>query len=256
MLFLRSLLFHIAFYVGTLIMMVVFAPFVFLTPRRWAWIVVPFWARANLFFLRWIAGVRIEVRGEENIPQGGFIVAAKHQSVWETFALIPHFRDPTYILKRELRWIPIFGWYTAKMKQIPINRGKRSAALAAMMEAAKVAVDEGRQILIFPEGTRRPAGGEPKYKFGISHLYRELGCPVLPVALNAGVFWPRQSFFIYPGTVILEFLPQIPAGLEQGEFFERLTTEIETASDRLIEEARQAPSPSPVLAGIPPRTPA
>lgn len=256
MLFLRSLLFQIAFYVGTLIMMVVFAPFVFLTPRRIAWIVVPFWSRANLFFLRWIAGVRVEIRGEENIPQGGFIVAAKHQSVWETFALIPHFRDPTYILKRELRWIPIFGWYTAKMKQIPINRGKRAAALAAMMEAAKEAVAEGRQILIFPEGTRRPAGGEPKYKFGISHLYRELDCPVLPVALNAGLYWPRQSFFIYPGTVILEFLPQIPAGLEQTEFFDRLTSEIETASDRLIEEARAANAPSPVLDGIPVRAPA
>lgn len=255
MLFLRSLLFQIAFYVGTLIMMVVFAPFVFLTPRRMAWIVVPFWARANLFFLRWIAGVKIEIRGEENIPQGGFIVAAKHQSVWETFALIPHFRDPTYILKRELRWIPIFGWYTAKMKQIPINRGKRAAALAAMMEAAKEAVAEGRQILIFPEGTRRPAGGEPKYKFGISHLYRELDCPVLPVALNAGLYWPRQSFFIYPGTVILEFLPQIPAGLEQMEFFDRLTSEIETASDRLIEEARASKAPSPVLDGIPVRAP-
>ncbi|MFN4008656.1 MAG: lysophospholipid acyltransferase family protein [Pannonibacter sp.] len=254
MLFLRSLLFQIAFYLGTLIMMVVFAPFVFLTPRRWAWVVVPFWAKAHLFFLRWIAGVRFEVRGLENIPQGGFIVASKHQSVWETFALIPYFPDPTYILKRELRWIPIFGWYTAKMKQIPINRGKRAAALAAMMEAAKEAISEGRQILIFPEGTRRAAGAEPGYKFGISHLYRELDCPVLPVALNAGLFWPRQSFFIYPGTVIMEFLPVIEAGLPADVFFGQLVDTIETASDRLIEEARQAPSPSPVLRNISPRT--
>ncbi|NBN65531.1 1-acyl-sn-glycerol-3-phosphate acyltransferase [Microvirga tunisiensis] len=253
MLFLRSLLFQTAFYLGTLIMMIVFAPFVFLTPRRVAWIVVPFWARANLLFLRWFAGVTLEVRGAQHIPQGGFIVASKHQSVWETFALIPHFRDPTYILKRELRWIPIFGWYTAKMKQIPINRGKRAAALAAMMDAAKEAIGEGRQILIFPEGTRRPAGGEPKYKFGISHLYRELECPVLPVALNAGVYWPRQSFFIYPGKVILEFLPPIAPGLDQQAFFDRLTGDIETASDRLLEEARAEARPSPVLRDIPVR---
>ncbi|ADZ68572.1 lysophospholipid acyltransferase family protein [Polymorphum gilvum] len=250
MLFLRSLLFNVLFYGVTLVMMIVGAPVVFLLPRRWGWPYVPLWANVNLFLLRWIVGLKVEVRGRENIPEGGFIVAAKHQSAWETFALIPHFRDPTYILKRELRWIPLFGWYTAKMKQIPINRGKKSAALAAMMVAAKEAIDEGRQILIFPEGTRRPAGAPPSYKYGVAHLYRDLDCPVLPVALNAGVYWPRRSFVCHPGTVILEFLPPIDPGLPMDAFFDRLVDTIETASDRLIEEARQAPPLSPVLAEI------
>ena len=197
--------------------------------------------------MRVFAGIKVEVRGRENLPDGGFIAAMKHQSAWETVALIPLFRSPTFILKRELRWIPIFGWYTAKFKQIPINRGKRSEALAAMMLAAKEAIAEKRQILIFPEGTRRPAGAEPKYKFGIAHLYRDLKCPVVPIAHNAGLYWPRASWKVYPGTVIVEILPPIEPGLAPNAFYERMVTDIETASDRLIEEARTARKPSPVL---------
>lgn len=250
MVLLRSLVFHALFYSVTLAMMIVFSP-VLLLPRRWGWWVVPLWSRANLLMLRVIVGLKVEVRGRENIPQGGYIVASKHQSVWETFALIREFPDPTYILKRELRWIPIFGWYTAKYRQIPINRGKRAAALAALLVSAKQAIAEGRQILMFPEGTRRPAGGEPSYKFGIAHLYRDLKCPVLPVALNAGLYWPRKSVRLYAGTVIVEFLPPIQPGLSPAVFHETMVNTIETVSDSLIEEARNEPQPSPVLSKIP-----
>lgn len=253
MLFLRSSLFQIAFYTGTFLLMVMFSP-VFLLPRKWGWWIVPFWSNFSLWLLRVIVGLKVELRGQENIPpRGGYIVAAKHQSVWETFALIRSFPDPTYILKRELRWIPIFGWYTAKFRQVPINRGQKAVALAKLKVDAAQAISEGRQILLFPEGTRRPAGGDPKYKFGISHLYRDLNCPVLPVALNAGVYWPRKSWMLYPGTVICEFLPAIEPGLSTSVFFDRMVETIETASDRLIEEARQAPKPSPVLKKIAPR---
>ncbi|SHM94143.1 lysophospholipid acyltransferase family protein [Roseibium suaedae] len=250
MVLLRSLVFHALFYSLTLLMMVVVSP-VFLLPRRWGWWVVPTWSHLCLLLLRVTVGLKVEVRGRENIPQGGFIVASKHQSVWETFALIREFPDPTYILKRELRWIPIFGWYTAKFRQIPINRGKRAAALAALLISAKEAISEGRQILMFPEGTRRPAGGEPSYKFGIAHLYRDLKCQVLPVALNAGVYWPRKSLRLYPGTVIVEILPPIQPGLATNVFHETMVNMIETVSDALIEEARKEPSPSPVLDRIP-----
>lgn len=243
---LRSALFLFLFYFVTFIMMVLGMP-IFLLPRRWGWWIVPLWSHVMLFLLRWVIGMKVEFRGIENIPEGGFIVAAKHQSAWETFALIPFFPDPTYILKRELRWIPLFGWYTAKMDQIPINRGKRSAALAAMMEAAKVAIASGRQIFIFPEGTRRPAGAAPKYKYGIAHLYRDLNCPVLPVALNAGLYWPRNGKVLYPGTVLVEFLPAIEPGRPADKFYETIVDQIETASDRLIEEARAETPPSPVL---------
>ncbi|PVB62072.1 lysophospholipid acyltransferase family protein [Labrenzia sp. 011] len=246
MLLLRSTLFQILFYILNLVLMITFSP-VLLLPRKWGWWVVPVWSKALQLLMRVVAGVRVEIRGRENLPQGGFIAAMKHQSAWETVALIPLFSSPTFILKRELRWIPIFGWYTAKYRQIPINRGKRSEALAAMMLAAKEAIAEGRQILIFPEGTRRPAGAEPKYKFGIAHLYRDLKCEVVPIAHNAGLYWPRSSWKIYPGTVIVEILPPIKPGLPADIFLERMVSEIETVSDRLIEEARRAEIPSPML---------
>lgn len=250
--FLRSSVFQILFYLCTFLMMVLFSP-VFLLPKKWGWWVVPTWSRFNLLLLRVVVGLKVEMRGRENIPQGrgGYLVASKHQSVWETFALIGSFPDPTYILKRELRWIPIFGWYTAKFNQIPINRGKRAAALSKMMEDARKAIADGRQILIFPEGTRRPVAGEPKYKFGIAHLYKGLNCPVLPVALNAGLYWPRKSWMIYPGTVIVDFLPPIEPGLDPAEFHGKLVETIEEGCRKQYEEARHEPRPSPLLKKIP-----
>ncbi|CTQ57069.1 1-acyl-sn-glycerol-3-phosphate acyltransferase [Roseibium album] len=246
MLLLRSTLFQVLFYSVTFVLMVLFAP-VMLLPRKWGWWIVPTWSKVLQLLMRLTVGLKVEVRGRENLPEGGCIAAMKHQSAWETVSLIPLFSSPTFILKRELRWIPIFGWYTAKFKQIPINRGKRTLALAAMMEAAKEAIAERRQILIFPEGTRRPAGVEPKYKYGIAHLYKDLQCPVVPIAHNAGVYWPRASWKVYPGTVIVEILPPIEAGLPADQFHQKMVEVIETASDRLIEEARQATHPSPVL---------
>ncbi|WP_298963972.1 1-acyl-sn-glycerol-3-phosphate acyltransferase [uncultured Roseibium sp.] len=249
MVLLRSSLFQVLFYSVTFVLMILFSP-VMLLPRKWGWWVVPVWSRALLLLMRITVGLKVEVRGRENLPDGGFIAAMKHQSAWETVSLIPLFSSPTFILKRELRWIPIFGWYTAKFKQIPINRGKRSEALAAMMEAAKEAIAEKRQILIFPEGTRRPAGAEPKYKYGIAHLYKDLQCPVVPIAHNAGLYWPRSSWKVYPGTVVVDILPPIQPGLPADVFHERMVREIETASNRLIDEARRVPKPSPVLETI------
>lgn len=250
MVFLRSSLFQILFYLVTFFLMILFSP-VMLLPRKWGWWVVPTWSNALQLVMRVTAGIKVEVRGRENLPKGGFIAAMKHQSAWETVALIPLFRSPTFILKRELRWIPIFGWYTAKFKQIPINRGKRTEALAAMMEAAREAIAEERQILIFPEGTRRPAGADPQYKFGVAHLYKDLNCPVVPIAHNAGLYWPRASWKVYPGTIIVEILPPIEPGLKPDAFHRRMVDDIEATSNRLIEEARQAKHPSPVLRSLP-----
>lgn len=250
MLFLRSALFQILFYSITLIYMIVLSP-VMLLPQRWGWWILPFWMNTMLFLMRVVAGLKVEFRGKEHITAGGYIVAMKHQSAWETVTLAQFFRRPTFILKRELQWIPLFGWYTWKFGQIPINRGKKSEALAAMMVSAKNAIAHDRQIMIFPEGTRRPVGAEPKYKYGIAHLYKELKCPVLPVAHNAGVYWPRASFLVYPGTVVVEFLPPIEPGLAMDEFHPKLVDIIETASDRLVEEARAAGAASPVLDRVP-----
>ena len=183
MLILRSLLFNVAFYANLVFWMIVLLPALAL-PRRVFIRGAKYWARTSMWLMRVIVGTRVELRGLDRIPPGGLLVAAKHQSVWETFALLTLFADPAFILKRELMWIPFFGWYTWKGGSVPVNRKGGAQALLRMMSRAKGEIQKGRQILIFPEGTRRPAGAAPAYKFGIGHLYQHLGAPCLPVALE------------------------------------------------------------------------
>jgi 1-acyl-sn-glycerol-3-phosphate acyltransferase len=239
MLLLRSTAFTLAFYVNIIVWMVFALP-TLLLPRQALTSVVRTWARSNILLLKVIAGIRCEVRGRERIPPGGLIVACKHQSTWETFALFLVFSDPCFVLKRELTWLPLFGWLAMKAQMIPVNRGARSAAMKAMTMAGKREVDRGRQIVIFPEGTRRSPGAEPAYKFGVAFLYSELDVPCVPVALNSGLFWPRRQLVKRPGTVVVEILDPIPPGLERGAFLERLQHDVERASDRLLDEVELA----------------
>ncbi len=239
MVLLRSILFNVMFYVSTLIIMLM-CSFLFLVPVRYCWWLLPFWGRVEKFLLRWVAGVKSEIRGIENLPESGCIIASKHQSAWETFALAEHYRQQTFILKRELRWVPFFGWYLMKFRQIPVDRSKKGKGLAAMSTKAAEAIAEGRNIIIYPEGTRRPAGAEPHYKYGIVHLYKTLNCPIVPIAVNSGVYWPRRRFFRFPGTITAEILEPIQPGLEPQEFFQLLQERLETASDRLLDEAEKA----------------
>lgn len=241
MLVLRSLAFNIAFY-GNLVAWLIIALPTLVMPRRAFVAVCKAWARSNLGLMRSIAGIHVEMRGRENIPPGGLIVAAKHQSMWETFALIPELSDPAYILKRELIWIPLFGWYLWKDDMVPVDRGGGSSALKKMNRKAREVVAQGRQIILFPEGTRRPPGAPPAYKYGIVHLYRSTGVPCLPVALNSGLFWPRRQFLRRPGTIVVEFLEPIPPGERREVFLHLLEQRIEEASNRLLTEAAQAAS--------------
>jgi 1-acyl-sn-glycerol-3-phosphate acyltransferase len=234
---LRSVAFNIAFYVNITVWMICALPTLVL-PRGAVMAVVRTWARCNIVLLRTIAGIRCEIRGRERIPPGGLLVACKHQSVWETFALFLLFDDPCYVLKRELTWLPLFGWLAMKARMVPVDRGARSAAMKAMTARAMVEVAAGREIVIFPEGTRRPPGAEPQYKFGVAYLYSELNVPCVPVALNSGLFWPRRQIVKRPGTIVIEVLEPIPPGLERVAFLERLQHDIERASDRLLDEAR------------------
>jgi 1-acyl-sn-glycerol-3-phosphate acyltransferase len=235
-LILRSVAFNVCFYLNTLIFLIIALPTFFL-PYQAIVEVAKAWGRVNLVLLRVIAGVGFELRGREKIPHGAVIVAAKHQSAWETFALMHLFDSPTFIMKRELQWIPIFGWLTIKGRMVAINRGAGSQALATMAERARVELARGRQLIIFPEGTRRPVGAEPRYKYGVSYLYVAEGVPCLPVALNSGVFWPRRSILRRPGTVVVEILDPIPPGLDKEVFIRRLQDEVETATARLVAEA-------------------
>jgi 1-acyl-sn-glycerol-3-phosphate acyltransferase len=234
---LRSLIYNIAFYLN-LILFLVLGFWFFFTPRAWSMWALKQWGRSSVWLLRIICGTHMEVRGREHIPQGAGLVAAKHQSTWDTFALIALFDDPAMVLKRELRLIPMFGWFMYKFKMIAVERSAGASAIKAMIADAKAALQDNRQILIFPEGTRRPPGAEPDYKPGAAALYSRLGVPCVPVALNSGLFWPRRKFLRHPGTIIVEFLPAIPAGLARREFSARLEAAIEGATRRLEAEAR------------------
>jgi 1-acyl-sn-glycerol-3-phosphate acyltransferase len=175
----RSIAFNALFYLNTVLWLILGLPTFFLPYRATVWIAKS-WGRVNLVLLR-VAGIDYELRGCEKIPAGPLIVASKHQSAWETFALLPLFDNPLFIVKRELMWIPVFGWLMRKGRMVAVDRSAGSQALIAMTERARIELADGRQLIIFPEGTRRPAGAEPRYKYGVAHLYAAEGVPCLPV---------------------------------------------------------------------------
>lgn len=248
MLFLRSLAFNTAFYVNMIVWMILLAP-TLLLPRDVLWRGIAVWSRVNLFLMRVLAGIDVEIRGLGNLPAGGALVASKHQSTFETLFLLHVFHRAAFILKRELTWIPVFGWYCSKTRMIPVDRKRGREALKDMTRRALAEMRAGRSILIYPEGTRRPPGAEPAYKFGVVHLYRETGMPLVPVALNSGLFWPRHQFLRHPGTIVVEILPPIMPGLDGDRVMPVLQEAIETASDRLLREALAAPNPPPLPDG-------
>jgi 1-acyl-sn-glycerol-3-phosphate acyltransferase len=236
--FLRSAIFNVLFYLNILVQIIPAFAAMFLW-RTAMLDVARFWTRTNLWLLRVICDIKVEFRAAEKIPAGPLLVACKHQSMWETFALLMILPDPAYIMKRELMWIPFFGWYTWKAGMIGINRSRGTHALAQMTERARAELARRRQIVIFPEGTRRPAGAPPRYKHGVAHLYTSLDARCLPIALNSGLFWPRRSWLRYPGTIRVEALDAIPPGVGKDAFLAKLQDEIEAATARLIAQGER-----------------
>ena len=243
---LRSLVFNAAYFVNLIVLMILGLP-AMLLGRRGVFFMARTWGRTSVFLLEKICGLRLEFRGLSNIPQGGYLLASKHQSALETFTLIEHTPDFAIILKRSLMFIPIFGLYLSVGGQIGIDRAKGRSALAQIIEKAGKVLRDGRQVYIYPEGTRRAPGAPPQYKPGVGFLYEATGAPCLPVAVNTGVFWARRGFLRRPGVAVIEFLPVIAPGLDRAAFMARLQDEIETASNRLYEEARRA-APNAALA--------
>jgi 1-acyl-sn-glycerol-3-phosphate acyltransferase len=235
--YIRSIIFNVVFYVTLAVWLIAALP-TLVMPYSAIVAVAKWWGRYNLFLLRAICGLDAEFRGLDKIPYGACLVAAKHQSAWETFALLWMFSDPAFILKRELRWLPAYGWLSMKAGMIPIDRRARVAGVRAMNERVRNELARGRQIVIFPEGTRRPPGAEPAYKHGIAQLYGATGAQCVPIALNSGLYWPRRSFIRRPGKIIVEVLDPIPPGLGREEFMTQLKDAIETASDRLLAEGQ------------------
>jgi 1-acyl-sn-glycerol-3-phosphate acyltransferase len=235
--FLRSLVYNVLFYALLVFWMLVAIP-TFVMPPRAFMRVAKAWARSSIWLLRVICNVKVEYRGLKKIPNGPLIVASKHQSMWETFALLQFFEQPLFIVKRELMWIPLFGWYLKKSNMIGIDRSAGGRSLLQMARRAGEAVRRGRQLVIFPEGTRTPVDAPPQYKTGVAQIYVDCGVPCLPVALNSGLFWPRRTFMRYPGTLVVEFLDPLPPGLSRREFIARVSTVIEDATRQLVETAR------------------
>ena len=236
MILIRSIVFNVLFYLHLVVLFILGLPCL-LGDRHASQNMARRWARGSAWLLEKVCRTRVEFRGLEHIPDGPCIIAPKHQSMLETFMVTLKVRDFTFVLKRELILIPFFGWYLRGAEMIAIDRRKRSSALTQVARAARKILNDGRQIFIFPEGTRRPVGAPPDYKAGVALIYAETGATCVPVALNSGLFWPRRSFLRRPGTVVIEFLEPIPPGLGKNTFMSLLQSRIETATNRLVEEA-------------------
>ena len=234
MLTLRSLLFTAWLYLSMPIFAIGLSP-ALLMPHRFAMGVVKLWARTALFGLRWIAGVRVELRGLRNMPSGAALVASKHQGMLDVVALLALLPDACFVMKKELMPLPFFGWFAWKTGMIPVDRAGHAKALKDMTRQARDRLSQGRQIVIFPEGTRNDPGAPGDSKPGVAAIYRDLEGPCWPVATNSGVHWPAHGFRRYPGVVVFDFLEPIPAGLKRGAMMALLESRIETASLALLD---------------------
>ena len=230
----RSLIFNASMYAGMTVIALVFFPFAVFS-RDWAHRAADTWARNVIWTAGWMVGLKCEVRGTP--PTGEVMIAAKHQSILDILMIYHAVPRAKFIMKRELIYAPIFGQYALRIGCVPVDRGKRGTAITRMKEAVARGTADPGQLVIYPQGTRVPPGVTKPYKVGSAVLYQQLGQTCVPAATNVGYFWPRRGFLRKPGTAIVEFLEPIPPGLEVKEFMARLENEIESASDRLAEEA-------------------
>jgi len=233
---LRAFLYNIAFFGGSGLLVTVALPLI-VGPRRWTNALAHTWTWSMFLLLRWIVGLDYEVRGRENLPPGPAILAMKHQSAWDTLAIFVLFDDPAVVLKRELWWIPVFGWFLRRHGTIAIDRNGKASALKKLVADAEKAKADGRPIVIFPEGTRGAVGTMLPYQPGVAALYKQLDVPMVPIALNSGLYWGRRTFMKWPGKVLVQILPPIPAGIDRRKVMARLEHDIETATNALLAEA-------------------
>lgn len=234
--FLRSLCFNFGMYLGSAVIVIVALPLL-LAPPSVARAVSRLWVRFCLGLLRLCCGLDHRVAGREHLPTGPHIVAAKHQSTWETLALVLLVPKACFVLKRELLWIPMVGWFMARAGHIGVDRAAGAGALRRLLRQAEHAVADGRTLVIFPEGTRAAIGASLEYQPGVAALYGHLRLPVVPASLNSGVFWGRRVFIKWPGTVDFEFLAPIAPGLKRADFMAELRTRLDAATNRLVAKA-------------------
>ncbi len=233
MLTIRSLLYVALFYIWSVFWVLLISPLM-LGPRIWMVRSWRIWAQVVMGLLDVVCDIKVELRGVQHIPRGAALIAPKHQCMLDVFAQFAWLPDSCFVTKQELMWIPFFGWYAQKGQMISIDRSGQAKTLRKMIVDARERFAAGRQLVIFPEGTRGEPGVPGDYKPGIAALYRELDVPVHPVATNAGVHWPAHGFKRRPGTIVFEYLEPIPPGLKRAEFMRLLEARIETASTALL----------------------
>ncbi len=236
----RSIVFNIFYIFGSLFWSLVLLWAFAFPPRKCTAIISAIYGGYIALIERWIMGLKLEIRGLEHLPKsGGYIIASKHQSAYETLKLpfMKQFDYPVIVLKKELTKLPLWGMYPKRMGLIAIDRGQGMESMRAMIDGCRKAIADHRSIAIFPQGTRVKPGEVKPYKAGLSKIYKDLQVPIVPMALNSGVYWGRNSFFKKPGTVVFEFLPPIAPGLPPLQAMAQMETALETASDRLVVEA-------------------
>ena len=233
----KSLLFNIFFYGWTVFCTLFFLP-VLILPRYFVLKATKIWSVGALWICKHILGLDFNFIGQENLPDTPVILAVKHQSAWETIVFHTLIKNPSIVLKKELTWIPLFGWYLKKLKMVSLSRSKghRVQDLKNLLNEAKDAVKRNQTILIFPEGTRSHVGQKGSYQSGVASLYSHLNLPVIPVAHNAGLYWPRRGFIKYPGCIKIEALDPILPGLSRQEFMSLLEERIESKTNSLVQE--------------------
>ncbi|WP_374366810.1 lysophospholipid acyltransferase family protein [Dongia sp.] len=232
----RALLFNTLYLLWTAAMHIVCLPLL-LAPASVIHKAGKIWIAGSLWLLRICVGLDMREIGSEHLPAEPVLFAVKHQSAWETLYLSWRLNQPAFVLKKELLHIPLFGWFLRRVGMIAIDRSGKAAALKKMVADAKATFAQGRPVIIFPEGTRVAPGAHRPYQPGIAALYAQLGVPVIPVALNSGLFWGKKAILKKPGTITIEYLPPIPPGLDRKSFMRELESRIETASNRLAQES-------------------
>jgi 1-acyl-sn-glycerol-3-phosphate acyltransferase len=227
---LRSIVFYICFFFHTVVVGLIFVP-TYIGPLHWRRRAHVAWAKGSMFLARTILGISVRVEGAENLPAGACVLASKHQSAWETIAFAELFWPVQYVLKKELVYIPIFGWALIATGQIIVDRRAGTAAMRQLIREGKRAVQDGTRIPIFPEGTRTQVGTQPPLLPGVVALARHLNLPVVPVALNSGRYWPRSLFGKRPGIITLRIMPPLPSGLGKDDMLKALHLQINTPVD-------------------------
>ena len=235
----RSLFFNASMYIAMAVIGIVFAPFVLFSSRS-AVFACHLYCHYVIWSARWMIGLKIEYRGTP--PTHEVMIASKHQSFMDVLAIYGAVPRGKFIMKRILMYAPVLGWFGLRVGCIPVDRGKRGAAIVKMLADVKAGSAQPGQLIIYPQGTRVTPGKAAKYKTGTGALYRQLGQPCVPVALNIGVFWPKRGVYRNPGVAVVEFLEEIPPGLTQNDFMRTIETRIEEASNRLNVEAGFVPN--------------